>query len=189
MVSGAVWPGELFDVGQGPEDFDPDGADRWLRVVGEGSRAAFGDMERFIASVEPEAFRVRLRHAISGKTPFKAFLAALQRDDDHFTIWHRHRDGPNGPDQPISVSAPVAPGFCVSTQTGSALLDRSHRAPTTAKPPPNCRRSAPALRRLCERFRDRSRHRLRKPPAAQICRSAQSLGAVGQRLALQPGTM
>ena len=92
VESGAVWPGELFDIGQGPEDFDPDDAGRWLLIVAEGSRAGFGDMERFIASVEPEALRGRLRQTIAGKAPFKAFLAALQRDDDQFTIWHRHRD-------------------------------------------------------------------------------------------------
>ena len=90
--SGAVWRGDLFDAGQGPEDFDPDDAGRWLLIVGEGSRAAYGDMERFVASVEPEALRGRLQQAIAGKAPFKAFLAALQRDDDQFTIWHRHRD-------------------------------------------------------------------------------------------------
>lgn len=92
VVSGAVWPSELFDIGQGPEDFDPDDAGRWLLIVGGGSTAAFGDMERFIASVEPEVLRVRLRQAISGKAPFKAFLAALERDADQFTSWHRHRD-------------------------------------------------------------------------------------------------
>ncbi len=92
VESGAVWPSELLDLGQGPDDFDPDHADRWLLTVGEGSMAAYGDMERFIAAVELEALRVRLRQAISGKAPFKAFLAALQRDDDQFTNWHRHRD-------------------------------------------------------------------------------------------------
>ena len=92
LESGVVWPGELFDLDQGPDDFDPDDAGRWLRVSGEGSTAAYGDMERFIATVESDALGNRLRQAISGKTPFKAFLATLQRDDDQFTSWHRHRD-------------------------------------------------------------------------------------------------
>ncbi len=92
LETGAVWPGELLDLDQGPDDFDPDDPGRWLIVSGEGSTAAYGDMERFIATVESEALGNRLRQAISGKAPFKAFLATLQRDDDHFTRWHRHRD-------------------------------------------------------------------------------------------------
>jgi hypothetical protein len=53
---------------------------------------AYGDMERFIATIESEPLSNRLRQAISGKAPFKTFLATLQRDDDQFTRWHRHRD-------------------------------------------------------------------------------------------------
>ncbi len=92
LESGAVWPGELFDLDQGPDDFDPDDTGRWLLVRGEGSTAAYSDMERFIATVEPDALSARLRQAISGKAPFKTFLATLQRYDDQFTSWHRHRD-------------------------------------------------------------------------------------------------
>ena len=92
LESGAVWPGELLDIDQGPDDFDPDDVARWLLVRGEGSRAAYGDMERFIERVEPDALSARLRQAISGKAPFKSFLATLQRDNDQFTSWHRHRD-------------------------------------------------------------------------------------------------
>jgi Uncharacterised protein family (UPF0158) len=89
LESGVVWPGELLDFDQGPDDFDPDDAGRWLLVSGEGSTAAYGDKERFIATVESDALRDRLGQAISGKAPFKAFLATLQRDDDQFTNWHR----------------------------------------------------------------------------------------------------
>ena len=92
LESGAVWPGELLDLDQGPDGFDPDDAGRWLLVRGEGSTASYGDMERFIATVASEALSARLRQAISGKAPFKAFLARLQRDDHQFTSWHRHRD-------------------------------------------------------------------------------------------------
>jgi hypothetical protein len=92
LGSGAVWPGELLDLDQGPDDFNPDDSGRWLLVSGEGSTAAYGDMERFIAAVESEALGNRLRQAITGRAPFKAFLATLQRDDDQFTRWHRHRD-------------------------------------------------------------------------------------------------
>ena len=92
LESGVVWPGELFDLDQGPDDFVTDDTGRWLLVRGEGSTAAYGDMERFIATVESEALSARLRQAISRKAPFKTFLATLQRDDDQFTSWHRHRD-------------------------------------------------------------------------------------------------
>jgi hypothetical protein len=92
LESGVVWPGELLDLDQRPDGFDPDDAGRWLLVRGEGSTAAYGDIERFIATIESEPLSNRLRQAISGKAPFKTFLATLQRDDDQFTRWHRHRD-------------------------------------------------------------------------------------------------
>lgn len=92
LTSGVVWPGEIIDLGQGPDDLDPDDARRWLFVGGEGSRLAYADIERFIATVEPEALSAKLREAITGKQPFKAFLAVLQRHDAQFTSWHRHRD-------------------------------------------------------------------------------------------------
>jgi hypothetical protein len=63
-----------------------------LLVRGEGSTAAYGDMELFLATIESEPLGNRVRQAISGKAPFKTFLATLQRDDDQFTRWHRHRD-------------------------------------------------------------------------------------------------
>ena len=87
-----VWPGEIIDLDQGPDDLDPDDASRWLFVGGEGSRLAYADIERFIATVEPDALSAKLREAITGKHPFKAFLAVLQRHDEQFTNWHRHRD-------------------------------------------------------------------------------------------------
>ena len=39
LHSGSVWPAELFELDQGPDDFDPDFRERWLVVVGLGSRA------------------------------------------------------------------------------------------------------------------------------------------------------
>ena len=92
LESGVVWSGELLDLGQGPDGFEPDDARRWLLVRGEGSEEAYRDMERFVATVKPDALSARLGQAISGKKPFKAFLATLQRYDDQFTSWHRHRD-------------------------------------------------------------------------------------------------
>lgn len=87
-----VWPGEVIDLSQGPHDLDPGDPSRWLFVGGRGSRLADADMERFIATVEPDALRAKLREAINGKHPFKGFLAVLQRHDQQFTSWHRHRD-------------------------------------------------------------------------------------------------
>ncbi len=92
LSSGAVWPGEIIDLGQGPDDLDPGDASRWLFVGGEGSQLAYADMERFIATVEPDALSAKLREAINGKHPFKAFLTVLQRHEDQITSWHRHRD-------------------------------------------------------------------------------------------------
>lgn len=92
LSSGVVWPGEIIDLGQGPDDLDPGHASRWLFVGGEGSRLAYADMEGFIATVEPAALSVKLREAVDGKHPFKAFLTVLQRHDEQFTSWHRHRD-------------------------------------------------------------------------------------------------
>ncbi len=92
LRSGAVWPGEIVDLGEVPDDLDPGDASRWLFVRGEGSQRAYADMERFIAAVEPDALSVKLREAITGKQPFKAFLSVLQCNDDQFTSWHRHRD-------------------------------------------------------------------------------------------------
>jgi hypothetical protein len=36
LTSGVVWPAELFEVGQEPDDFDADDSNRWLPVVGAG---------------------------------------------------------------------------------------------------------------------------------------------------------
>ena len=92
LRSGAVWPGEIIDLGEGPDDLDPGDASRWLFVGGEGSQRAYADMERFISTVESDALGVKLLEAIAGKHPFKAFLNVLQRNDEQFTSWHRHRD-------------------------------------------------------------------------------------------------
>lgn len=92
LSSAAVWPGEIIELGQGPDDLDPGDASRWLFVRGEGSQLAYADMEHFIATVEPDSLSVKLREAITGKHPFKAFLTVLQRNDEQFTSWHRHRD-------------------------------------------------------------------------------------------------
>lgn len=92
LETGAVRPGEIIDLGEGPDELDPGDASRWLFVRGEGSQRAYADMECFIATVEPDALSAKLREAITGRQPFKAFLNVLRRHDDQFTSWHRHRD-------------------------------------------------------------------------------------------------
>lgn len=41
VANETLWPGELFDVNQGPDDFDEDDSDRWLPVVGSGSKPTY----------------------------------------------------------------------------------------------------------------------------------------------------
>ena len=42
LANGTLWPGELFDVGPGPDDFDAEDSQRWLPVVGTGSKVGYG---------------------------------------------------------------------------------------------------------------------------------------------------
>ena len=92
LAEATVWPGELFDVDQGPEDFDADDSDRWLPVVGAGSRAAYAVMERFIATIDRPGLASRLQAEINGSGAFRRFPAELSRHDDEYTRWHRFRD-------------------------------------------------------------------------------------------------
>lgn len=88
---GALWPAQLFDVDQGPDDFDAE-SDRWLLVVGLGSRPAYGSMERFIATIDDPILARRLTDAIAGSGAFRRFQYELSRHDDEYTRWHRFRD-------------------------------------------------------------------------------------------------
>ena len=92
LAEATVWPGELFDVEQGPEDFDADDSDRWLPVVGAGSRAAYAVMERFIATIDSPGVASRLQAEINGSGAFRRFQAEISRHDDEYTRWHRFRD-------------------------------------------------------------------------------------------------
>lgn len=92
LTNGVVWPGELFDVGQEPEDFDADDSTRWLSVVGVGSKAAYAVMARFIDTIENPGLASRLRDEISGPKAFRGFSTELSRHDDEYTRWHRFRD-------------------------------------------------------------------------------------------------
>ena len=92
LADGTLWPGELFDVDQGPEDFDADDSDRWLPVAGDGPRAAYAVMERFIATIDSPGLASRLQAEINGSGAFRRFQAELSSHDDEYTRWHRFRD-------------------------------------------------------------------------------------------------
>ncbi|MGD9796477.1 MAG: UPF0158 family protein [Acidimicrobiia bacterium] len=92
LASGAVWPAALFEVDQGPEDFDPDDSQRWLLVRGEGSHEAYRDMERFIATVSDPRLAARLRDAINGPGAFGRFRSAIDDESAELTRWHRFSD-------------------------------------------------------------------------------------------------
>jgi hypothetical protein len=92
LMSGVVWPAELFDIGQEPDDFDADDSNRWLPVVGAGSRAGYAVLERFIATVENPRLAARLRDAMSGPKAFRRFQMELGGHDDEYTRWHRFRN-------------------------------------------------------------------------------------------------
>jgi hypothetical protein len=92
LADGTLWLGELFDVDQGPEDFDADDSDRWLPVVGDGPRAAYALMERFIATIDSPGLASRLQAEINGSGAFRRFQVELSCHDDEYTRWHRFRD-------------------------------------------------------------------------------------------------
>jgi hypothetical protein len=89
LADGTVWPGELFDVDKGPEDFDADNSDRWLPVVGAGPKDAYAVMERFIETIVSPGLASRLRTEINGSGAFRRFQTELSRHDDDYTRWHR----------------------------------------------------------------------------------------------------
>lgn len=92
LTTGVVWPGELFEVGQEPDDFDADDSTRWLPVVGAGATAAYAVMERFIDTIDNPGLASRLRAEISGPKAFRRFQTTLSGHDDEYTRWHRFRD-------------------------------------------------------------------------------------------------
>jgi Uncharacterised protein family (UPF0158) len=91
VIDGALWPAQLFDVDQGPDDFDPE-SDRWLLVDGLGSRPAYELMKRFIATIDDPVLARRLTEAIAGSGAFRQFQSELSRHDDEYTRWHRFRE-------------------------------------------------------------------------------------------------
>jgi hypothetical protein len=91
LTDGTLWPAQLFDVDQGPPDFDP-ASDRWLLVVGLGSGPAYGAMQRFVATIEQPDLASRLTATLDGPGAFRQFQTELSRHEDEYTRWHRFRD-------------------------------------------------------------------------------------------------
>jgi len=92
LATATLWPVEILDVDQGPEDFDPDDSERWLPIAGAGSQPAYAVMERFIATIDSPDLASQLRAEINGSGAFRRFQAELSRHDDHYTRWHRFSD-------------------------------------------------------------------------------------------------
>lgn len=91
VADGALWPAQLFDVDQGPADFDP-ASDRWLLVVGLGSRPAYEAMQRFVATIEQPDLAPRFAESLAGSGAFRRFQTELSRHEREYTRWHRFRD-------------------------------------------------------------------------------------------------
>ena len=91
LTDGTLWPAQLFDVDQGPADFDPE-SDQWLLVVGLGSGPAYAAMQRFVATIEQPDLASRLNDALAGSGAFRRFQTELSRHEDEYTRWHRFRD-------------------------------------------------------------------------------------------------
>ena len=92
LKSGVVWAGELLDLDQGPDDFDPDDDERWLPVMGLGPSADLANMERFVATIPDAQLARLLMDAISRPGAFGRFRKALERAPEQYTRWHRYRD-------------------------------------------------------------------------------------------------
>ena len=129
--TGMLWPAQLFDVDQGPDDFDEDDSERWLLVAGFGSSAAYEVMQRFISTIEPSDMASRLTDVIVGSGAFRRFESELQQDEDQYTC---------GID-PVTtpVSAAPAPGLPTTATdrpaehphvTGAKRTDRAFRVVT-----------------------------------------------------------
>lgn len=93
LRTGDVWPqaaieyAEELDEENEDED-DADDSERWLWVDSEGSRAAYRDMEIFIAGIENPDTADRLSIAITGRGAFRRFKDVLTRWPDLEDRWY-----------------------------------------------------------------------------------------------------
>lgn len=81
LRTGEVWPHAALEhvIEVGGEDADDADDERWLWVEPEGSRAAYRDMEAFIAALDDAAQADRLAIAITGRGAFRRFKDVLER--------------------------------------------------------------------------------------------------------------
>lgn len=94
LRSGEVWPQSAIEhpVEVGEEDEDDDDPERWLRVDGEGSRAGFRDMERFVAGVDDPDAAEQLGRALVGRGAFGRFKHRLARWPELQDRWYAYSD-------------------------------------------------------------------------------------------------
>ena len=88
LPDGAVWPNVAIEYNaESGDDDESDDIDAWLPVHSAGSRAAYGDMEQFIATVDSADMAERLQIAVRGRGAFSRFRATLQQDEVLVSRW------------------------------------------------------------------------------------------------------
>lgn len=95
LRTGDVWPQFAIEYGQDAcedEEEDDEDPERWLWVYGEGSRAGYRDMERFIAGVDDPDTSDRLSIAITGRGAFRRFKDLLTRWPDLADRWYAYSE-------------------------------------------------------------------------------------------------
>ncbi len=94
LDTGEVWPQAAVEYAEQVGELDPDQVDdqRWLEVVGEGSRAAYRDMELFIDSLEDVRVAGRLARSIQGRGAFRRFKGVLGGTPELLSRWHGFSD-------------------------------------------------------------------------------------------------
>ena len=90
LQTGEVWPQAAVEYAEetGDEDEAEDDPERWLWFDSLGSRDAYQDMERFIASLDNADIADRLAIAIEGPGAFRRFRDTLSRWPELVTGWH-----------------------------------------------------------------------------------------------------
>jgi hypothetical protein len=87
VATGRMWPRDPVTMAgeDEPEGFDD--PDRFVVVLGLGSRVGYGDMVDFIVRVTDEPLAERLEDAIRGKGAFRRFKDTLHRDELWWSRW------------------------------------------------------------------------------------------------------
>lgn len=175
LTDGTLWPAQLFEVDQGPADFDP-ASDRWLLVVGLGSGAAYGAMQRFVSTIEQPDLASRLSDALAGSGAFRLFQTELSRHEDEYTRWHRFRDDARLARSAVTCASATTCGCRArsairATSSSAANARPTPRSSTRSKTASGANTAiAPVSRssRIASRFATmrRARHRAGTPPDA-----------------------